>query len=141
MPTATVSIRQTTEKVFSYLVDPEKLQRWAPFKSLKVLTPGALGVGSRFMQSIDIIGKAIESEVEVIDYNEPTLLALKSITGPVNFVQRFRLTPMPEGTQLEAFMEGEPTGVLKVAQPLLTPAVEKMLKDQVQKLKQAAEQE
>lgn len=140
MPTATVTIGQTPEKVFSYLTEIEKLQQWTPFKNVKLLTDGPMGIGSRFTQSVEIIGKTIESEVEVTDYNAPTLLALKSISGPVNFVQSFTLTPTAEGTHLKVDMEGEPTGLLKVAQPLLKPAVEKQLHDQVNKLKHLLEQ-
>ncbi len=141
MPTATVTILQPPEKVFSYLTDVEKLPQWTPFKNVKLLTDGPLSVGSRFAQTVEIIGKTIESEVEVTDYNAPTSLSLKSISGPVNFVQQFTLTPTAEGTHLKVDMEGEPTGLLKVAQPLLRPAVEKQLNDQVKKLKQLAEQQ
>jgi uncharacterized protein YndB with AHSA1/START domain len=140
MPTATVTIQQAPEKVFSYLTDFEKLQQWTPFKNVKMLTAGPMGVGSKFSQTVEIIGKTIESEVEVTDYQAPTLLALKSISGPVNFVQNFTLTPAAGGTELKVNMEGEPTGLLKVAQPLLKPAVEKQLNDQVKKLKQLLEQ-
>lgn len=140
MPTATVTIRQTPEKVFSYLTDLEKLPQWTPFKNVKLLTGGPLNVGSRFTQTVEIIGRNIESEVEVMEYNAPTLLVLKSISGPVNFVQHFTLTPAEEGTQLKVDMEGEPTGLLKAAQPLLKPAVEKQLHNQVHKLKELLDQ-
>jgi len=139
MPTATVTIRQTPEKVFSYLTDLENLQQWTPFKNVKMVTDGPMQVGSRFKQTVEIIGKTIESEVEVAEYNAPTSLVLKAISGPVNFVQNFTLTPTTEGTQLKVDMEGEPTGILKMAQPLLKPAVEKQLHDQVHKLKELLE--
>jgi uncharacterized protein YndB with AHSA1/START domain len=140
MPTATVTIRQTPEKLFSFLTDVEKLPQWTPLKNVKLLTGGPLSVGSRFTQTVEIIGKTIESEMEVTDINAPTSLSLKSISGPVNLVQRFTLTPTADGTNLKLDMEGEPTGLLKVAQPLLKPAVEKQLNEQVNKLKQIAEQ-
>jgi uncharacterized protein YndB with AHSA1/START domain len=140
MPTATVTIRQTPEKVFSYLSDLEKIKQWTPFKNLTLKTEGPLGVGSRFTQALEIIGKTIESEVEITGYDAPKFLSLKSISGPVNFEQRFTLLPTAEGSQLEAVLEGVPTGLLKAAQPLLKPAVEKQLNDQVKKLKQLLEQ-
>jgi len=136
---ATIAIRQTPAKVFTYLNDVEKIQQWSPVKNMRLLTDGPVGVGSRFTQTISVLGQNLESETEITAYDEPNFFALKSISGPMSFEQHFTLSPTEEGTKLDAIIEGEPGGLFKLAQPLVAPALRKQLQDQLSKLKQLLE--
>ncbi len=136
---ATVTIRQTPEKVFSYLTDIDKIQMWSPVENMKLITPGSVGVGSQFSQTVSILGKSFETITEVTTNNPPTSYAIKATSGPMPFEQRFTLTPTTEGTQLDTVIEGEPGGLLKLAGPVVASAVNKQLNDQLNKLKQLLE--
>jgi len=136
---AAVTIRQTPEKVFSYLTDVDKIQQWSPVANMKLITSGPVGVGSQFSQTVSILGKSFDTVTEVTTSNPPTSYAFKSTSGPMAFEQRFTLTPIAEGTQLDTVIEGEPGGLLKLAGPVVASAVNKQLNDQLNKLKQLLE--
>jgi carbon monoxide dehydrogenase subunit G len=135
----TVTIRRTPEEVFAYLSDADKIPQWAPAK-VKLLTDGPVGVGSQFSQTASVLGQSLESVTEVTAYDKPKHYAVKSISGPVPFEQRFTLSPTEEGTKLDAVLEAEPGGLFKLAQPLIAPAMHKQLKDVVNNLKRLLEQ-
>ena len=106
---------------------------------MKLITSGPVGVGSQFSQTVSILGKSFDTVTEVTTSNPPTSYAFKSTSGPMAFEQRFTLTPIAEGTQLDTVIEGEPGGLLKLAGPVVASAVNKQLNDQLNKLKQLLE--
>jgi carbon monoxide dehydrogenase subunit G len=138
---ATVTIHKAPEEVFPYLSDPEKVQQWSStVKNLKRLTDGPLDVGSKSTMTLSILGQNIEGETEITAYDEPRVLAFKATSGSLHLDQRFTLSPTAEGTKLEAVAEGDPGGIFKLAQPLITPAAHKQLQDDLNRLKKVLEQ-
>ena len=135
-----VTIRRTPEEVFTYITDLENAPRWAPVKEMRQLSEGPVGMGSQLVQVITFMGQSFESKTEVTGYDPPEVFTFKSTSGPILFEQLFTLSPIEEGTQLEVVLEGEPGGFFKLAQPLIAPAAQKQLHEQVDKLKQLLEQ-
>jgi carbon monoxide dehydrogenase subunit G len=137
---ASVTIRRQPEDIFPYLSDPEKFLQWSALKTMKPLTAGPAGLGSRFAQSMSILGQNFEGESEVVAYDPPKLIALKGTSGPIQVEYRYTLTPTADGTKLDVVAEGEPGGAFKLAQPLIGPTVHKQMQDNLNRLKKLLEQ-
>lgn len=103
------------EQVFAVLADIEQLPS---FSSMTVDVRGgpgrALRTGDRFTQVIRLVGKELESDWQVVEVHEPTLLRLSGdAPGGATATLVERLTPEGTGTRVELDVEYDlPLGLL-----------------------------
>ena len=116
-------IRQPRETVFDCVTSKAFLQRWiAPFHTeeyvamregqdhairheshrpeIRQVTEGALGVGTRFKQSNESWGHPLEATIEVIEYQRPTVFAVKLTAEIWTTEIKWIFQPVSEGTMV-----------------------------------------
>ncbi|MEY2471575.1 MAG: hypothetical protein QOK28_904 [Actinomycetota bacterium] len=111
--TTTVACPPT--KVFSVLSDVDRLPEFSEMTVAVRNGPGrALQTGDRFEQVVRVLGKELESEWQVVEVMEPSLLRFEGNTpGGAKATLTERLTPDGNGTLVELDVDYDmPLGLL-----------------------------
>jgi uncharacterized protein YndB with AHSA1/START domain len=118
--TIETEIERPPAEVFAYVTDPTKLATWQTNTVSAVPeTDGPLRVGSRIREVHRAPGgKKIEELVEVAEYEPDRVLGLRNIEGPP-IGGRVTVEPTERGTHFQFRVYGQPTGVTRLAEPLL----------------------
>ena len=80
----TVEIARPPEDVFELLSDIERLSEWQA-SAVEAHTEGPLAEGSRVTEKRRLLGREVDTELEVVAYEPPKRLTLRSLGGPVDF--------------------------------------------------------
>jgi uncharacterized protein YndB with AHSA1/START domain len=135
-------IARPADEVFAYLADPDRLALWqSSAVEVRKETGAPMDVGTRLTEVRRILGRQLETQVEITAYEPGRRLALKALSGPVPFAVEQTLTPTDGGTRVHFRGEGSPGGFFKLAEPLVARAVERQFKNDFQTLKDILESE
>jgi hypothetical protein len=74
------------------------------------------------------LGRRMESELEVTEYEPDRRFALKVLSGPVPFSVEHTLEPRDGGTRLTFLGKGEPGGFFKLAEPIVARTADRQFK-------------
>jgi carbon monoxide dehydrogenase subunit G len=126
----TIAIARTPEDVFSYLIDVSNLPVWQAGVKTATLRDG------RIEESRTLLGRELNTTLEVVEQEPPRLFTLRALGGPVRFTVRHELEPADGGTRLTVTAEGDVPGF---AAGLLARGAEKQLRRDFERLKQILE--
>jgi carbon monoxide dehydrogenase subunit G len=126
----TIEIARTPEDVFSYLTDVSNLPVWQTGVKSATLRDG------RIEESRSLLGRDINTTLEVVEQEEPILFTLRVTDGPVPFTVRHELEPADSGTRLTVTAEGNVPGF---AAGLLARGAERQFRKDFERLKQILE--
>lgn len=126
----TIEIARTPEDVFAYLTDVSNLPAWqAGVKS-------ATRRDGRIEESRSLLGRELDTTLEIVDEASPRLFTLRALDGPVRFTVRHELEAAGGGTRLTVTAEGEVPGF---AAGLLARGAERQFRKDFARLKQILE--
>ena len=126
----TIEIARTPEDVFAYLTDVSNLPAWqAGVKS-------ATRRDGRIEESRSLLGRELDTTLEIVDEESPRLFTLRALDGPVRFTVRHELEAAGGGTRLTVTAEGEVPGF---AAGLLARGAERQFRKDFERLKQILE--
>ncbi len=118
--TIETEIERTVADVFAYVTDPEKLATWQTNTVSAVQEGGGpLGLGTRLREVHRAGGKDLKSLVEVSEYEPDRAFALHVVEGALPVDVRITFEPTARGTLMRFGAHGQPTGALRLAEPLL----------------------
>jgi uncharacterized protein YndB with AHSA1/START domain len=108
-------------EVFAYVTDPSKLATWQRSTvSATVEGDSPLGVGTRIREVHRAPGgKQLASRVEVSEYQPNRIFALHMLEGPLPLDAQIAFESTEQGTQIRFRVHGQPTGPIRIAQPLI----------------------
>lgn len=134
-------IERPVDEVFAYLADVSKQADWSPaVVESKAEGFGPVGKGTRFSQTVKMLGSRATNQMEVSDYEPYRVIGLRTLTGPMKFHWVMDLEPAGEGaTRIRSHMEGEAEGVFRIAGPLLKGALQRQADGDFQSLKEMLE--
>jgi carbon monoxide dehydrogenase subunit G len=136
----TFTVNAKPAVVFAYLTDPEKATLWQSSLVEAQLEPeGPLRAGTQIHEVRKLLGRRMESTVDVTELEPEHVFAGHVRAGPVPWRFRYRFEESGESTRIELHMEGEPGGFFRVAEPLVVRTVEKQLESDFATLKQLVE--
>ena len=127
----TIEIARTPEDVFSYLTDVSNLPAWQAGVKSATLRDG------RIEESRTLLGKDIDTTLEIVEQEEPRLFTLRALDGPVLLTVRHELEPADGGTRLKVTAEGDVPGGF--AAGLLARGAERQFRKDFVRLKQILE--
>jgi uncharacterized protein YndB with AHSA1/START domain len=139
--TTKTKIERAPPEVFAFATDPARLPEWQTNTvSATPLEDGPLRVGSR-MREIHRGpgGKELESLVEVSELEPDRHFGLRMIEGPLPVDGDLRFAPSGGGTQVAFTVQARPTGVMRLAQPLLRLGLKRQFAQHCADLKRALE--
>lgn len=123
---SSVVINRPAQEVWDYISNPEHYPTWQGNVS-EVRHEGRLQQGARFTSIAKLLGRRMETEFEVLEFQAPRRLVLKSASGPFPVKLQVDLEAQDGMTSLTTRGEAEPGGFFRLAEPL----VERALRNQI----------
>jgi len=116
----TRTLAATTDDAFAVFSDVERTpERVGAITSLEMLTPGPLGVGSRWRETRQFMGKEVTEEMEVTGFDPPRRFTVECTSHGTHTVSTFHFTPSGGGTELRVELETRPvTMAAKLFSPI-----------------------
>ena len=137
--TIETEIDRPAADVFAYVTDPERLATWQTTTvSAELEGDGPLGLGSRLREVHRAGGRNLESVVEVTEYEPDRAFALHVVEG-VPIDAHIGLLPTAGGTLVRFRAHGQPTGALRLAEPLLRRTLKRQFAEHCTTLKEILE--
>ena len=139
--TIETEIARPPEEVFAFATDPALLPRWQTNTvSALPLDDGPLRVGSRIREVHRAPGgKEMESVVEVEELRPGHVFALRMVEGALPLDARLTFESVAAGTRLHFRVHGQPTGIARLAQPLLRSTLRRQFERNCAELKRQLE--
>jgi uncharacterized protein YndB with AHSA1/START domain len=123
-----IVVERPIDEVFAYLTDPETAPEWqASALEARLEGSGPMRAGSRVIETRKLLGRRMESTMEVVEHEPPSRFVIRASSGPVPFTVTNVLSQADGGTRIDAAVEGEPGGFFRLAEPLVARAVEREL--------------
>ena len=133
-------INRPQQEVFDFLSNPANDAQWqGSTESAEWTSEGPPGVGSTQRSVIKLLGRKIDSSLEVTTWNPPRQLGFKVVSGPIPFEGTIKLESQENGTQVTQTVHAEPGGFFKIAEGLAIKRVKKTIETDVQTLKRLLE--
>lgn len=131
-----IFINRVPEDVFAFVFEPANAAQWQEGVVLAEFTSeGPLGMGSTWRNVSKMIGREIDIEFEVTDYDPPHRLCYKSISGPVQTKTCVTFESQNGGTLMTFSGEGKPGGFFKMAEGILRKRLESQFEKNLNRLK------
>jgi uncharacterized protein YndB with AHSA1/START domain len=116
-----VVVNQPIEKVFKFVTTPENDAQWMIGVESRDHTPGEpAGVGSTSQSEMRFLGVSVTVTWEVIGYEPPTKIAVKTIEGPIPVEAEYTFEAVDEDTtKVSVRGEADVSGIFSLAEPLV----------------------
>ena len=135
-----VFISRSPQDVFDYINEPSNSPNYqSGTKSASWVSDGPIGVGSTWKTTANILGRELEAELQITDWQPPLQTTFKSINGPIPFEMTAKVEPKDSGTMLTFSGKVELSGFFKIAEGLAAKQLEKQMNEDNQKLKKLLE--
>ena len=126
----TIEIARTPADVFSYLTDVSNLPAWQAGVKSATMRDG------RIEESRSLLGRELNTKLEVVEQEEPRLFTLRALDSPVPFTVRHELEPADGGTRLTVTADGDVPGFVA---GILARRAEKQFRKDFERLKEILE--
>ncbi|HEX9067458.1 MAG TPA: SRPBCC family protein [Ktedonobacterales bacterium] len=131
-----LQINRPVEAVFAYLTDVTTYTRWqSQLVDYRQTSAGPLAVGSTGIAVRTVMGQKNESTWQVTALVPNTTYTVKSTSGPLTYEIAHTLQPAGNSTRLHVHFQAQPTGLLKIAEPVMAGAIKRDLEDGHHQLK------
>jgi carbon monoxide dehydrogenase subunit G len=127
-------IDRPPQDVFAYMTDLERIREWQPAtQNVRVESE------TSYTQVLRLMGRTIESRIDVTEREPPHRFAIRTSGGPVDFTVTHELEEEHGGTRLRVEGEGEATGVFRLGGGMAVKAAEAELRKSFERLKSVLE--
>jgi len=124
-------IARPIDVVFDFVADERNEPKYNPrMVHAEKVTPGPVGKGTRWVATIQSMGRPLDMAMEVTDYKRPTSLGSTTSMSTAEIRGTLTFQPDPAGTWMQWSWELKPKGMFK----LLTPVIGRMGKRQEQEI-------
>ena len=115
-----IVINRPLEEVFALLSNAENDLKWQSGTiEAKKTSDGPIGVGTTWRTVSRFLGRRIESESEITEYELNRKFAFKTKSGPIPFEGWMTCERVEGGTRINTKFEAEIGGFFKLAEPLV----------------------
>ena len=142
MATAELSttINRPVEDVFAVMSNVEDNPKWSSAAlEAKQTSAGPIGVGTTAHFVGKFIGRRIESDSVVTEFEPNRKFTWESKSGPFPLRGSFTFEPVEGGTRVNAIFEAEPGGFFKLAEPLFVGMAKRQFQGDLANLKDLME--
>lgn len=135
----TVQIARPLAEVFPWLLEEDRVPRWTShLEAYERLGDGPLGPGARVRQVLDVSGRRIDVELEVVRYDEPRTAETRFSTNGIDVVNGYALEPAGAGTRLTQTVEAKARSLgARMLVPVLQPRLEQKVREDLGRLRDA----
>ncbi|HEY5730875.1 MAG TPA: SRPBCC family protein [Anaerolineales bacterium] len=126
--------------VFDFVANPSNMSKWnSTVASVEQITPGDVGVGSKFKSVGEMMGRRIEGEMQVTAYEPDTKFGIQMNAGPMQVNITVSFKTVGTGTKISLHAEGNPAGFFKIAEGMMAGRVKSMMEENLARLKSVLE--
>ena len=134
------TINQPVEKVFNYVVAVENHKTWqASIVDAKVTPSGPIGVGSTYVYATEVMGRRIESQMQVSVFEQNKKWAIKTIGIPNSVETAYLFEAAGNATKLTISMDVPAGAYPAAAEGMIKQQMLKSLEEQGNRIKQMVE--
>lgn len=113
------TIDRPVADVFAVLTDVEKNASWSSAAiSGRKTSPGPVGLGTTAREISKFLGRRIEVDSEIVEFQPDRTFSYVTSSGPFPFRGSFTVEPTDGGTRVTARFEAQPTGLFKIGDGL-----------------------
>lgn len=135
--TLTEWINHAPETVFHFSLDPANAPKVvAGVTKLEQLTPGKVGVGTRFRETRVVNGKEAAAEMMLTVYNPPHNYAMSAEVKGITVTYNYQFVPENGGTRITLVCNVAASGLRKLFTPIVAAVMKKEDGTHLQNLKQ-----
>jgi carbon monoxide dehydrogenase subunit G len=133
-------IDKPIKDVFTFVSNPNNMSKWnSAVVSIQQVTPGAMDVGTKFKTVGEAMGRRLEGEMQVQAFEPDNKCGFQLQAGPMQMNLTMSFKTVGTGTKLNLHVEGNPAGVFKLAEGLMTGQVKSLMEGNLAKLKSVLE--
>jgi carbon monoxide dehydrogenase subunit G len=126
--------------VFEFVSNLNNMSKWnSAVVSLQQVTPGQVGVGTKFKSVGEMMGRRIEGEVQVTSYEPDTKTGFQMNAGPMQINVTISFKPVGTGTKISLNAQGNPAGVFKLAEGMMQGRIKSLMEENLARLKSVLE--
>jgi hypothetical protein len=115
-----VVIDRPAEEVFDFVADARNEPRYNPrMLRAEKLTPGPIGLGTRFRDEVKSMGRPAEIAIEIVGYERPRRLTDSIHLSTMDIRGGLTFDPVPAGTRMRWSWELLPRAVFRLLAPLV----------------------
>jgi carbon monoxide dehydrogenase subunit G len=133
-------IDKPVKEVFAFVTNPNNMSKWnSAVVSLEQITPGAVGMGTKFKNVGEMMGRRIEGEMQVVAFEPDSKYGFQMNAGPMQVNVTLSFKTVGTGTKLSLNAQGNPAGVFKLAEGVMQGRVKAMMEENLARLKSVLE--
>lgn len=133
-------IDRPVKDVFAFVADPNNMSKWnSAVVSIQQITAGAVGVGTKFKTVGEIMGRRLVGEMQVQAYEADTQCGFQLNAGPMQMNMTLTFKTVGTGTKLNLHVQGNPAGIFKLAEGVMTGQVKSLMDGNLAKLRTVLE--
>ena len=133
-------IDKPVKDVFAFITNPANMSKWnSAVVSMEQITPGAVGMGTKFKTVGEMLGRRIEGEMQVIAFEPDSKYGFQMNAGPVQVNVTLGFKTVGTGTKLSLNAQGNPGGLFKLAEGVMQGRVKSMMEENLARLKSVLE--
>jgi len=137
---ARIQIDRRVEDVYAYATTVETLPRWlGAVTEVEQLTDGPLGVGTRIRAGGTMLGRRMDTFVEVTALEPDARFAFTGVLGPFKSHNDYTFASVAGGTMVTDAAEIELSGPLRLMDPLVGRMVHRQFEANLAALKHRLE--
>ena len=133
-------IDRPVKDVFVFVTNPNNMSKWnSAVVSMQQITPGAVGMGTKFKSVGEMMGRRIEGEMQVVAFEPDAKYGFQMNAGPVQVNVVLSFKTVGTGTKLSLNAQGNPGGLFKLAEGVMTGRIKSMMEENLARLKSVLE--
>jgi len=133
-------IDKPVKDVFAFITNPANMSKWnSAVVSMEQITPGAVGLGTKFKNVGEMMGRRIEGEMQVVAFEPDAKYGFQMNAGPVQMNITLTFKTVGTGTKLSLNAQGNPGGLFKLAEPVMQGRIKSMMEENLARLKSVLE--
>jgi len=135
-----VLIDKPQKDVFAFITNPKNMSKWnSAVVSMEQITPGEVGMGTKFKNVGEMMGRRIEGEMQVVAFEPDSKYGFQMNAGPMQINVTITFKTVGTGTKLSLNAQGNPAGFFKLAEPVMQGRVKSMMEENLERLKSVLE--
>ena len=133
-------INRPIAEVFALAGDPAKDSSWATVMvESRMTSDGPIEKGAQLVQVLRFLGKRVEAQCEVTEYEPDHRVAFTMVAGPNRGANERTFEAVDGGTRVSMVTRGDSTGLFKLADPVLKRMATKQMAADLNVLKELLE--
>lgn len=133
-------IDRSPQEVFDFITDPTNAPRVvSSVTRMEQITPGPIGVGTRYHETRLMNGKEAQAELEIARFEPPSDYAMRNETNGIETIYHYTFTPDQSGTRVDLVCQVNAGGLKKAMLPMVVSILKKEDGDHLERLKASIE--